>query len=172
MKFVRKASRILFKALEWFAMICMVVLTGIVFLDVILRYVMHQGFSWTQEMATLMLVWISLVGMAIGVLEKIHINIEMFTEKLPSKALSILESIDYIIMAAFGGAMVYYGIVIMEMTKKSTMPATKLPSSVLYVILPLSGILVVVNALLVAAKQHDKIIDDPQLTDGEEDTHG
>lgn len=172
MKFIQKASRLLFTLLEWFAIICMVVLTGVVFLDVVLRYVFHQGFSWTQEIATLMLVWISLVGMAIGVLEKIHINIEMFTAKLPAKALSVLESINYIIMAAFGGVMVYYGVIIMEATKKSTMPATKMPSSVLYVILPLAGILVVVNSLLVAAKQHDKIFDDAKLTDGEEKTHG
>lgn len=70
MNFLRKACRVLFRALEWFAMICMVVLTVIVFTDVILRYIFKQGFSWTQEIATLMLVWFSLIGMAIGVLEK------------------------------------------------------------------------------------------------------
>lgn len=172
MNFIRKASRILFKVLEWFAMVCMVVLALVVFLDVILRYVFNQGFSWTQEMATLMLAWISLVGMAIGVLEKLHINIEMFTAKLPAKALSALESLNHIIIAAFGGAMVYFGIIIMDMTKKSTMPATKLPSSVLYIILPLSGLLILVNALLVASKQHDKIFDKPAIIDGKEDTHG
>ena len=80
---IRKAFLLLFKALEWFAMICMVVLTAIVFTDVILRYIFKQGFSWTQEVSTLMMVWFSLVGMAIGVLEKIHISIEMFTSRLP-----------------------------------------------------------------------------------------
>lgn len=56
MAFLRKAFRGLFKALEWFAMICMVVLTAVVFCDVVLRYIFKQGFSWTQEIATLMLV--------------------------------------------------------------------------------------------------------------------
>ena len=68
MQAARKAFRLLFKALEWFAMICMVILTIIVFIDVILRYIFKQGFAWTQEVATLMLVWFSLIGMAIGVL--------------------------------------------------------------------------------------------------------
>lgn len=170
MQAARKAFRVLFKALEWFAMICMVVLTVIVFVDVILRYIFKQGFAWTQEVATLMLVWFSLIGMAIGVLEKIHISIEMFTSKLPAKAISILESVDHILMAAFGGLMVYYGVVIMNMTKLSTMPATKLPSSVLYVILPLSGILVFLNAILVAAKRDKHILEDvPEA--GKEDPH-
>ncbi len=170
MQAARKAFRVLFKALEWFAMICMVVLTVIVFVDVILRYIFKQGFAWTQEVATLMLVWFSLIGMAIGVLEKIHISIEMFTSKLPAKAIGILESVDHILMAAFGGLMVYYGVVIMNMTKLSTMPATKLPSSVLYVILPLSGILVFLNAILVAAKRDKHILEDvPEA--GKEDPH-
>ena len=157
MNFLRKLCRIVFKALEWFAMICMVILTCIVFTDVILRYIFKQGFAWTQEIATLMLVWFSLIGMAIGVLEKIHISIEMFTAKLPAKVISLLESLNHLLIAAFGGLMVYFGTLIMNMTKMSTMPATKMPSAVLYIILPLSGILVLLNAVLVAAKQDTKI---------------
>ncbi|WP_298028585.1 TRAP transporter small permease [uncultured Dysosmobacter sp.] len=170
MDFLRKLCRLLFKALEWFAIICMVILTIIVFIDVILRYIFKQGFPWTQEVATLMLVWFSLIGMAIGVLEKIHISIEMFTAKLPEKAISALETVNHILIAAFGGAMVYFGAVIMNMTKLSTMPATKLPSAVLYIILPLSGTLVLLNAILVAAKQEKKIFADPNGA-GEEDTN-
>lgn len=169
MRAAHKAFRFLFKALEWFAMICMVILTVIVFIDVILRYIFKQGFAWTQEIATLMLVWFSLIGMAIGVLEKIHISIEMFTSKLPGKAIGVLESIDHILMAIFGGLMVYYGIIIMNMTKLSTMPATKMPSAVLYIILPLSGILVFLNALLVAAKRDSHILQDAP-TSGKEDS--
>lgn len=171
MDFLRKLCRIVFKGLEWFAMICMVVLTCIVFADVILRYIFKQGFSWTQEIATLMLVWCSLIGMAIGVLEKIHISIEMFTAKLPAKAISALNSINHILMAVFGGLMVYFGVLIMNLTKMSTMPATKMPSAVLYIILPLSGLLVLINALLVAAKQDQKIFNEGELTAGEEEPH-
>ena len=150
MRILQKASRFLFKALEWFAIICMVVLTVIVFTDVIL-------------------VWFSLIGMAIGVLEKIHISIEMFTSKLPAKVIWVLESIDHILIAVFGGAMVYYGLLIMNMTKMSTLPATKMPSSVLYVILPLSGLLVLLNAILVAAGQDKKIFEKNSETAKEDD---
>ena len=145
MRILQKASRFLFKALEWFAIICMVVLTVIVFTDVILRYIFKQGFPWTQEVATLMLVWFSLIGMAIGVLERIHISIEMFTSKLPAKVIRVLESIDHILIAVFGGAMVYY------------------------VILPLSGLLVLLNAILVAAGQDKKIFEKDSETAKEDD---
>lgn len=165
MRILHKACRVVFQALEWFAMICMVILTCIVFTDVILRYIFKQGFSWTQEVASLMLVWFSLIGMGIGVLERIHINIEMFTAKLPQNWIEILDSVNYLLVSAFGGLMVYFGLVIMNMTRMSTMPATKLPSAVLYIILPLSGILVLLNAILVAVKQDKKIF----LEDRKED---
>ena len=168
MNYLRKLCRIVFKALEWFAIICMVVLTCIVFADVILRYIFKQGFAWTQEIATLMLVWFSLIGMAIGVLEKIHISIEMFTAKLPAKAISVLDSINHLLIAVFGGLMIYFGTLIMNMTKMCTMPATQMPSAVLYVILPLSGILVLLNSILVAAKQDTKIF---TANEGKEDSN-
>ena len=65
--------------------------------------------------------------------------------------------------------MVYYGLLIMNMTKMSTLPATKMPSSVLYVILPLSGLLVLLNAILVAAGQGKKIFEKDSETAKEDD---
>ena len=172
MKHIRKGFLALFKTLEAFAMVCMVILTVIVFVDVVMRYIFKQGFSWSQEVATLMMVWFSLIGMAIGVLEKIHISIELFTSKLPAKALGVLESINHLLIAGFGGYMVYYGLRIMNVTKMSTLPATKLPSAVLYSILPVAGVLVLLNGILVAAKQDQKIFHDTEITmDNEEDHH-
>ena len=65
--------------------------------------------------------------------------------------------------------MVYYGLLIMNMSKMSTLPATKMPSSVLYVILPLSGLLVLLNAILVAAGQDKKIFEKDSETAKEDD---
>ncbi len=155
---MKKTFKIIFHALEWLAMISLVVMTVVVFFDVILRYIFNQGMPWTQEIATLLLVWFSLIGMAIGVGEKIHISIEMFTMKCSKKVIGILETIDHLLIAGIGVMMLVYGVQIMNVTKNSTMPATKMPSAVLYIILPLSGILVFLNALIVAAKRDKQLI--------------
>lgn len=155
---MKKIFKIIFHALEWLAMISLVIMTVVVFFDVILRYIFNQGMPWTQEIATLLLVWFSLIGMAIGVGEKIHISIEMFTMKCSKKVIGILETIDHLLIAGIGVMMLVYGVQIMNVTKNSTMPATKMPSAVLYIILPLSGILVFLNALIVAAKRDKQLI--------------
>ena len=164
---MKKIFNIIFHALEWLAMISLVVMTGVVFFDVILRYIFNQGMPWTQEIATLLLVWFSLIGMAIGVGEKIHISIEMFTMKCSKKVIGILETIDHLLIAGIGVMMLVYGLQIMNVTKNSTMPATKMPSAVLYIILPLAGVLVFLNALIVAAKKDKQLIGGA----GKEDEH-
>jgi TRAP-type C4-dicarboxylate transport system permease small subunit len=164
---MKKIFNIIFHALEWLAMISLVVMTGVVFFDVILRYIFNQGMPWTQEIATLLLVWFSLIGMAIGVGEKIHISIEMFTMKWSKKVIGILETIDHLLIAGIGVMMLVYGLQIMNVTKNSTMPATKMPSAVLYIILPLAGVLVFLNALIVAAKKDKQLIGGA----GKEDEH-
>ena len=164
---MKKIFNVIFHALEWLAMISLVVMTGVVFFDVILRYIFNQGMPWTQEIATLLLVWFSLIGMAIGVGEKIHISIEMFTMKCSKKVIGILETIDHLLIAGIGVMMLVYGLQIMNVTKNSTMPATKMPSAVLYIILPLAGVLVFLNALIVAAKKDKQLIGGA----GKEDEH-
>jgi len=154
---IHKIYNVFASGLEWFAKISLVVMTLIVFVDVVLRYIFKQGFSWTQEVATLLLVWFSLIGMAIGVVERIHISIEMFTSKLSKRAIAFLELLDHILISAFGCAMIYYGIVVMKLTSKSTLPATKLPSAVLYIILPLSGVLIILNAVIVSIRSVRKM---------------
>ncbi len=154
---IHKIYNVFASGLEWFAKISLVVMTLIVFVDVVLRYIFKQGFSWTQEVATLLLVWFSLIGMAIGVVERIHISIEMFTSKLSKRAIAFLELLDHILISLFGCAMIYYGIVVMKLTSKSTLPATKLPSAVLYIILPLSGVLIILNAVIVSIRSVRKM---------------
>jgi len=166
---MKKAFHFIFNALEWFAMICLVVMTVVVFFDVVLRYIFNQGMPWTQEIATLLLVWFSLIGMGIGVAEKIHMSIEMFTMKCSPKTISILETVNHIMIAAFGLMMVWYGIQIMNITRNATMPATKMPSAVLYIILPLSGVLVFLNAVIVAAKKDEVLLAEKDAAKEKED---
>lgn len=148
MKTIRHIFKLLFKVLENWSMFCMVLMVLVVFVEVIKRYVFRQGFPWSQEIATLMIVWFGFIGIAIGVLERIHMNIELFTRRFSPRVIRVIESAGYVLVFAFGAAMVYYGIQIMQVAGHSTLPATKWPSAMVYIVLPVSGFLVAVNALL------------------------
>lgn len=158
MKFAKACFHAFFRLLESFSMLCIVIMTVVVFVDVVLRYAFQSGFSWSQEIATLMMVWFGFLGIAIGVLEKLHMSIELFTMKLPVKIITWIERIDYFVISVFGILMVTYGVQIMHITSRATMPATKMPSAVLYIILPLAGILIALNGFIVASGKNEKIL--------------
>jgi TRAP-type C4-dicarboxylate transport system, small permease component len=61
-----------------------------------------------------------------------------------NKALDLLADIVFIIV---GAVMVIYGIRLTQFTMRSIMPATKWPAGILYLVLPLSGFVVIVEAL-------------------------
>lgn len=148
MNAIKKIFAVCFKVFELLAVACMIVMVVVVFIEVIKRYFFATGYRWSQEISTLMMVWFGFAGIAIDVLEKRHMSIELFTMKLPPNALSILERFNYLIITVFGICMVYYGIIIMNFTKLSTLPATKWPSSTLYFILPLTGVFIALNGLI------------------------
>lgn len=158
MNTIRKILIGFFKLLEFFALLCMIIMILVVFIEVIKRYLFGTGYNWSQEISTLLMVWFGFAGIAIGVIEKIHMSIELFTMKLPKKIIKLLERINAILISIFGCFMIYYGLIIMNITKTSTLPATKWPSAVLYFILPFSGTLVFINGVLLIFNKAEKFI--------------
>ncbi|MDR1470722.1 MAG: TRAP transporter small permease [Spirochaetaceae bacterium] len=158
MNVLKKVYLVFSKILENFAALFMAIMVLVVFANVVMRNLFNRGISWGDEIPTLLMVWFSFIGLAVGVVEHVHMSIEIFTMKLSEKALDRLVRFGYLIVGIFGAFMVRYGTRIMGVVSRTTMPATQWPSSVLYIILPVSGVLVVLNSFLVATKLDRKIL--------------
>ena len=153
MKIIRNICRAVFTLLEYAAMTVMVFMVIIVFVQVVLRYVFSIGIRWAEEVTNLCMAWFGFIGIAIDVIEKRHISIEAITNWLPKKALDLLIRFGYVLIAAFGVSMVYGGLTIMKATSYATLPTTKWPASVSYLVLVVGGVLIVLNAILVVIKK-------------------
>lgn len=164
----------IFKILELFAAILMCAMVLIVFVQVILRYCFDYGLFWGEEVTNLCMLWFGFIGIAIDVIEKQHISIELFTNWLPPKALDILIRTGYILICAFGVVMIFKGVEIMQAMSYVTLPATKWSAAVPYFVYPVAGVLVVINAVLVVIKREDVILGEKnaELQSAAEDTQG
>lgn len=165
MKILSKCLKGIFKLLENTASVIMCIMVLIVFAQVVLRYFFKIGIFWGEEVTNLCMVWFGFIGIAVDVLEKRHISIEIFTNKLPPKALDLLIRFGYLLIAAFGVALIVKGIEIMKVMSYVTLPATKWSASISYIILPISGTLMLINALLVVLKKEHLILDTPSEDD-------
>ncbi|MGH8677472.1 MAG: TRAP transporter small permease [Burkholderiales bacterium] len=77
--------RILNRADEGFIALLLVVMTLLVFIEVILRFGFDTGLQWSEELTLYMSAWLVLFGASYGVKIGSHIGVDAFVNLLPSK---------------------------------------------------------------------------------------
>ena len=136
------------KFIERFAIALIVSMILIVFTQVITRKLFNFVFFWSEEVTLLCLTWFSFIGIAIGFREQLHLGMDMFENVLPKKVLTFLDKLVDVCTFGFGLYMVVSGIEFSSLMAESTLPATKLPNSVQYVVIPFTGVLCCIYSAL------------------------
>lgn len=94
-----------------------VAMVGIIFVQVIMRYIFNNSLSWSEELGKFLFVWISWIGISIGHKRKEHIKITLVVDKLPHKLKMILEAISELILIIICGITMYYGVIMIGIQK-------------------------------------------------------
>jgi len=132
----------------YFAMALLVGMAIVIIINVFMRFVLNSGLRWGEEVAKLFMVWFTFIAMAIGVKQGLHISLHLLPKKLPGSLDKILLFLKDIITFLIASVFLIYGIKLVQFTSRSIMPATEWPSSVLYLILPISAVLIASEALM------------------------
>lgn len=113
----------------------------IVFMQVLTRKLFRFVFVWSEEVTLLCLTWFSFVGIAIGFREQVHLAMDVVTNLMPKKVSWVLDKFIDLCVFAFGLYLVIFGWAFTVRMAQSTLPATGLPNSLQYVIMPITGVL-------------------------------
>ena len=146
-RFVRKVISWVETVLEYLAMAMLLAMAGIICYQIVLRFGFNRSPSWAEEVALCLMIWFGILSIPLGVQHGLHISIEYLFRKLPPMGQYVVSRGIHLLVTAFGFFMLVCGIQLVEFMSMSTLPATKLPSSVEYVVIPISGVLLIVNAL-------------------------
>jgi C4-dicarboxylate transporter DctQ subunit len=68
------------ESLLWFGLIGMI---AVVFINIVLRAAFMESLYWAEEVARYIMIWISLLGAAVGFRRGAHIGLVFFLERLP-----------------------------------------------------------------------------------------
>ena len=137
------------RGIEWLLIILMGALTIVVTWQVIARYIMTNPSSWTEELARFMLVWVSILGAAYVSGKREHIAIDILQQRMqPEKKRKFQILIDVIIILFALFVFVIGGINLVEITLHQISSAMRIPLGYVYAIIPFSGILIIIYALL------------------------
>ena len=134
------------KQLGKILIVLMSVMTIDVLWGVFTRYVVGTQASWTEELARFLLIWIGLLGAAYASGEKMHLSIDLLQPKLSDEQHKIVQKLINLIIIIFVlGVLVIGGIRLIYVTKVlgQISPALQLPMSLVYSVLPISGLLII-----------------------------
>ena len=121
-----------------YAIILMVpVMTGIIFLQVVLRYVFQSPFSWAEELARYLLIWITCLGSAYAIRDGMHISIRYLQTKLKNSAQTVVTVVVYVMTLGFFIYCIKEGILfsIAQWSQRST--AMQIPMTIPYIAIPI-----------------------------------
>ena len=110
---VEKLNRFAYR-LNWFVeRICallMGVMVVVIWFEVLERYFLELGITWTEEFSRYVMIWAALLAVSCGAYYREHIGLELFNRFLPPKILrTLIVSLD-VISISFFVFLFYYGI--------------------------------------------------------------
>ena len=124
----------------------LIVLMSIITLDVLwgvfTRYVLGSQASWSEELARFLLIWIGVLGAAYASGQGMHLAIDLMKKESKGRLSFLINfliiAFAFCVMIIGGGRLIYITNVLEQLS-----PALRLPMSIVYAVIPLSGVLII-----------------------------
>lgn len=132
MKTDEKALSIIKTIFEWFASLSLALMTILISLQVLFRYVLSSPLAWTEELARFTFIWMTFVASILASVSGEHVAITMLQERLKGIPHYILVATANIFSAAFFGIVTYYTTTQWSKLGTQTSAALKIPMNMVY----------------------------------------
>ena len=123
------------------------VIVAIVAYQVFGRYVMNSSPTWAENLALVLILYVTLIGAAVGVRDAGHIGMESMLILLPEWLRNKIEMVIHVLVAIFGCAMVYNGLILGTSVAGYKLANIQLSEAWRYVPLVVSGALIVLFSI-------------------------
>ena len=147
MEGLKKAKDLFDKAVNFIVSAMIVAMTLIILYQIFTRNVLDFTPRWSEEVALLLLIWVSFIGIAIGFRDKLHIGVGVFVGLMPKKVQNYVDLLTKVLVVAMSIVFIYYGFKFTSIMNGSLMAGTGLPQSILYGAIPVSGILTLIYGI-------------------------
>ena len=122
-------------------------IVAIVAFQVFGRYVLNASPTWAENLALVLILYVTLIGAAVGVRDAGHAGIESLLVLAPEKVRRPIEVAIHVLVGAFGAAMAYNGAILGLSVASYKLANINLPEGVRYVPLVASGAMIVLFSI-------------------------
>lgn len=147
MSALRQALGLLAGAVRGLVVLLVVVMLAVLALQVALRYAFGIALGWSEELALLCFSWATLLAIALGVRDAVHVRLDLLVTALPRPVAHALDKFVALAVAAAGGFIAWAGKAYVVDSFGATSAAIGYPTAWLYACAPVGGVLMAVFAL-------------------------
>ena len=127
--------------------------------QVVGRYIFNDTPTWAEALALLLVLYVTALGVAVGVRDAGHIGMESLLVLLPEKVRNQIELLIHVLVILFAACMIYNGFAL-GMQANYKIPNLPLSEWVRYVPLVLGGIMIILFSIehIIAAINDEEVI--------------
>ncbi|HJO05084.1 MAG TPA: TRAP transporter small permease [Acidobacteriota bacterium] len=124
----------------------------VVFAQVVSRFVFNAPFSWSEELARYLQVWLILLASAACVRRGLHLTVDYAVHSLGPRLEWTMRFLSLAGVIFFLGVVIVSGIVLISATANQMTPALEIPIRIVYLALPIGALLMLFEALALAGE--------------------
>ncbi|KUO72057.1 MAG: hypothetical protein APF81_28180 [Desulfosporosinus sp. BRH_c37] len=134
------------KVVGRFTILLLIIMTLAVFAQVIFRFILKHPLAWSEELARYLMIWITFLGANLALENKAHPTIEIVVGFLPGRVKQVAQVIAILLSSVFYSLLIYFGSQFAVKSFSQLTPAMGLPIGYVYLIIPVSGVLLLIGS--------------------------
>ena len=123
------------------------------------RYVLNNTPTWAESLALLLVLYVTMLGCAVGVRDAGHIGMELLGPVLPTRFVQPLEILVHLLTMAFGALLAWNCALMFQSVQGYKIPTLGLSESWRYVPMVIAGLLIILFSIehIVALRRGEEV---------------
>jgi len=152
-RWINEGFRLLDRVLEAMLCVALAVMVAVVFANVFCRFILHFSLSWGDELALVLMVWLTFLGAALAVRDESHYAFDYLLRSLPGRARRPFAIFSQLIALAAIVCLLYWSTEVTLSIRRWVMPAMGFSRSLVYGACPVGCLFMLAYALRTLAHE-------------------
>ena len=124
------------------------------------RYVLNNTPTWAESLALLLVLYVTMLGCAVGVRDAGHIGMELLGPVLPQRLMQPLEILVHLLTMLFGALLAWNCVLMFQSVSGYKIPTLGVSESWRYVPMVIAGLLIILFSIehIVALRRGEEVI--------------
>ncbi|MCJ8520936.1 TRAP-type C4-dicarboxylate transport system permease small subunit [Pseudorhizobium tarimense] len=125
----------------------MLVMTILVFANVVMRYFVGISLPWVEESTRYMMIWVAYLGAGLALRAGAHVAVEVVQDMLPPTVVVRVRLILGAMILLFLLSVAWYGLAYAQFAMPQTSPVLGIPLGIIYLGVPIGCLLAAIHLL-------------------------